>query len=128
MASMESDYGKNSDAYKFVSGMRESMSAALVKKEDWLRQPDTSALNQDRFKDSKPKTFKGQLLLVTDSFCASACLDFADAVLAAPGTIHFGLSTSGGTLYIDLVTFEVNCRDEAAGPTRAPPTPPASLR
>ncbi|MCE0970099.1 hypothetical protein [Pseudomonas putida] len=41
-------------------------------------------------------------MLVTDSFCASACLDFADAVLAVPGTIHFRLSTSGDTLYIDI--------------------------
>lgn len=41
-------------------------------------------------------------MLVTDSFCASACLDFADAVLAVPGAIHFRLSTSGDTLYIDI--------------------------
>lgn len=102
LASMESDYGKTSDAYKFVSGLRESMSAALVERKDWLRQPDTSSLDQDRSKDSNPKTFKGQLVLVTDSFCASACLDFADAVLAVPRATHFGLSTSGDTLYIDI--------------------------
>lgn len=102
LASMESGYGKNSDAYKFVSGMHESMSAALVKKDDWLRQPDTSALDQGRLEDSKRKPFKGQLVLVTDSYCASACLDFADAVLAVPGATHFGLSTSGDTLYIDI--------------------------
>ncbi|TFB32433.1 peptidase [Pseudomonas sp. F01002] len=102
LASMESDYGKNSDAYKFVSGLRESMSAALVERKDWLRQPDTSSLDQDRSKESNQKTFKGQLVLVTDSFCASACLDFADAVLAVPGATHFGLSTSGDTLYIDI--------------------------
>ncbi|MCE5990464.1 S41 family peptidase [Pseudomonas sp. NY15349] len=102
LAGMESDYGKHSEAYKFVAGMRKSMSAALVKREDWLRQPETSSIDQDRFKDSSPKPFKGQLVLVTDSFCSSACLDFADAVLAVPGTTHFGLSTSGDTLYIDI--------------------------
>lgn len=102
LASMESDYGKNSDAYRFVSGMRESMSAALRERKDWLRQPDTSSLVQDHFEDSNATPFKGQLVLVTDSLCASACLDFADAVLADPGAIHFGLSTSGDTLYIDI--------------------------
>ncbi|GEM_PF-2921090 len=102
LASMQGDHEKNSDAYTFVSGMRESMNAALVGKEDWLRQPDTSSLDQGRVKDSNPGRFKGQLVLVTDSFCASACLDFADAVLAVPGASHFGLSTSGDTLYIDI--------------------------
>ncbi|WP_426807820.1 S41 family peptidase [Pseudomonas sp. WOUb67] len=102
LASLQGNHENNSDAYTFVAGMRESMSAALVQKEDWLRQPDTSSLDQSRAKDSNPGRFKGQLVLVTDSFCASACLDFADAVLAVPGTLHFGFSTSGDTLYIDI--------------------------
>ena len=102
LASTERDYGKRSEAYTFVSALRESMNAALEAKRDWLRQPDTSSLDQDRSKDSNQKTFKGQLVLVTDSFCASACLDFADAVLAVPGATHFGLSTSADTLYIDI--------------------------
>ncbi|HFL7937559.1 S41 family peptidase [Pseudomonas putida] len=101
LASMQGNHEKNNDAYTFVSGMRESMNAALVGKQDWLRQPDTSSLDQGLVKDSSPVRFKGQLVLVTDSFCASACLDFADAVLAVPGATHFGLSTSGDTLYID---------------------------
>jgi len=102
LASTERDYGKGSDAYTFVSGLRESMNAALKEKIDWLRQPDTSSLDQDRSKDLKQKIFKGQLVLVTDSFCASACLDFADAVLAVPGVIQFGLPTSADTVYIDI--------------------------
>lgn len=74
LASMQGNHEKNNDAYTFVSGMRESMNAALVGKQDWLRQPDTSSLDQGRVKDSSPVRFKGQLVLVTDSFCASAFL------------------------------------------------------
>lgn len=102
LTSIESDYGKHSDPYKFVSGMRDSMSAALVNKDDWLRQADTPSLDQHHAKVTDQETFKGQLVLVTDSYCASACLDFADAVLAVPGVTHFGLSTSADTLYIDI--------------------------
>ncbi|MDD0967516.1 MULTISPECIES: S41 family peptidase [Pseudomonas] len=102
MTSTERNYGKGSDAYTFVSVLRESMNAALKEKTDWLRQPDTSSLDQDHSKDLKQKVFKGQLVLVTDSFCASACLDFADAVLAVPGAIQFGLPTSADTVYIDI--------------------------
>lgn len=102
LTSTERDYGKGSDAYTFVSGLRKSMNAALKEKTDWLRQPETSSLDQDRSKDLKQKIFKGQLVLVTDSFCASACLDFADAVLAVPGAIQFGLPTSADTVYIDI--------------------------
>lgn len=74
LASMQGNHEKNNDAYTFVSGMRESMNAALVGKQDWLRQPDTSSLDQGRVKDSSPVRFKGQRVLVTDSFCASASL------------------------------------------------------
>ena len=74
LASMQGNHEKNNDAYTFVSGMRESMNAALVGKQDWLRQPDTSSLDQGLVKDSSPVRFKGQRVLVTDSFCASASL------------------------------------------------------
>lgn len=102
LASTERDYGKSSDAYTFVAGLRESMNVALVEKREWLQQPDTSSLEHDRSKDSNHKSFRGRLVLVTDSFCASACLDFADTVLAVPGAIHFGLPTSADTVYIDI--------------------------
>lgn len=102
LGSMEKDYGKNSEAYRFVSGLTHSMELALRERQDWLRQPSSSSINQERFEGSKAHGFKGQLALVTDSFCASACLDFADVVLSIPGVVHLGLPTSADTLYIDI--------------------------
>ncbi|MDI3358267.1 S41 family peptidase [Pseudomonas sp. UYIF39] len=102
LTTMESDYGKNSEAYQFVFGLTKSMELALHEKKDWLRQPSTSSVDQEGSSGINAQGFKGKLALVTDSFCASACLDFADVVLAVPGVVHFGLSTSADTLYIDI--------------------------
>ena len=102
LTTMESDYGKNSEAYQFVFSLTKSMELALHEKKDWLRQPSTSSVDQEGSRGVNAQGFKGKLALVTDSFCASACLDFADVVLAVPGVVHFGLSTSADTLYIDI--------------------------
>lgn len=47
--------------------------------------------------------FKGRVFLLTDTRCASACLDFADIVLRLPNVAHAGLPTSGDAVYIDVV-------------------------
>ncbi|MGO4310082.1 S41 family peptidase [Pseudomonas sp. KB_15] len=102
LTTMENDYGKNSEAYKFVFSLTRSMEFALHEKKDWLRQPSASSVDQDGSRGGDTQGFKGKLALVTDSFCASACLDFADVVLAVPGVVHLGLPTSADTLYIDI--------------------------
>jgi hypothetical protein len=102
LTTMENDYGKNSEAYKFVFSLTKSMELAFHEKKDWLRQPSTSSVDQEGSRGDDTQGFKGKLALVTDSFCASACLDFADVVLAVPGVVHLGLPTSADTLYIDI--------------------------
>ncbi len=39
---------------------------------------------------------------LTDHRCASACLNFADALFLLPGVVHVGLPTSADTPYIDV--------------------------
>jgi hypothetical protein len=48
-----------------------------------------------------PNPVVGRVFLLTDSECASACLDFADLVRRLPGVTHVGLPTSADTIYID---------------------------
>ena len=50
----------------------------------------------------KLRSFSGQVVLVTDSHCASACLDFADLVRLVPGAVHVGKTTSADSVYIDI--------------------------
>lgn len=45
--------------------------------------------------------FNGQVYLLTDSACASACLDFADVALRLPGVTHVGLPTEADAVYME---------------------------
>jgi hypothetical protein len=48
-----------------------------------------------------PNPISGRVLLLTDSGCGSACLDFADVVLRLPGVAQIGLPTFADAVYID---------------------------
>ena len=43
----------------------------------------------------------GRVFLLTDTVCASACLDFTDVVRRLPHVTHIGLPTSADAVYID---------------------------
>lgn len=45
--------------------------------------------------------FKGKLVVVTDSACASSCLTFLSQVLQIPGVIHVGQETTGNSPYVE---------------------------
>ena len=45
--------------------------------------------------------FRGKVFLLTDTACASACLDFADIARRLPGVVHVGQPTSADSIYID---------------------------
>ena len=48
------------------------------------------------------RRFSGRLAVLTDSNCASACLDFVDQVKLVPGALHLGATTSADSVYIDV--------------------------
>jgi hypothetical protein len=43
----------------------------------------------------------GRVFLLTDAWCASACLNFADLLVAIDGVTHIGAETSADAIYID---------------------------
>lgn len=59
--------------------------------------PDPSSLRAP----SEQHPLGPRTVLLTDGWCASACLDFADVVLSIPGASHAGAATSADALYID---------------------------
>lgn len=67
----------------------------------WVKDEYTGAVSE------RGLPFKGRIGLVTDSHCASACLDFADAVLRIPGALHFGEPTSADTNYLDVTQLRL---------------------
>jgi len=44
----------------------------------------------------------GQVFLLTDGWCGSACLDFADTLFLMGGIEHVGLTTNADSLYADV--------------------------
>ena len=49
-----------------------------------------------------PDPVTGRVYLLTNSGCASACLDFADLILHLPGVVQIGGATSADAVYIDV--------------------------
>ncbi|WP_067275234.1 S41 family peptidase [Mitsuaria sp. 7] len=92
--------GSDGPTLRLVDELSRGMETALARGDATLLQPDGS-LAQDVMPPGR--AFGGQLILVTDSHCASACLDFADLVLRVPRVVHAGHPTSGDTCYMDIV-------------------------
>lgn len=45
--------------------------------------------------------YSNLLYFLTDAQCGSACLDFADLIIAMPNTVHVGLETYADTVYME---------------------------
>ncbi|EHP39359.1 hypothetical protein OR16_32089 [Cupriavidus basilensis OR16] len=90
--------GPDSRTYKFMDALLSNMNAAAARHQTLVQQ--VSVPDDEPPEGGRP--FSGKLVLVTDSYCASACLDFADSVLSIPGTVQAGSVTSADTRYMDI--------------------------
>jgi Peptidase family S41 len=98
------DFGKESSNYDSAERLRRDLFAAKAKHEAWVELD--AGFRFDRAEVAKRggrlRKFGGPVALLTDSNCASACLDFADLVMLTPNALHLGQTTSSDTLYIDV--------------------------
>ncbi len=94
---LEGDTGP--DAHTLAQ-LLEQMLAAHGRGASWLRDEYVPEVAEQVEHRGSP--FQGRVALITDAHCASACLDFADAVLRIPGAVHLGESTSADTDYLDV--------------------------
>nr|WP_231395092.1 MULTISPECIES: S41 family peptidase [unclassified Herbaspirillum] len=93
--------GETGPDFRSISKLLAKMREAHARGLNWLEDEYTGALSEQGL------PFRGRVGLVTDAFCASACLDFADAVLRIPGALHFGESTSADTNYLDVTQLHL---------------------
>lgn len=93
--------GKEGLSYKWLSGMIESMDAATLRGDLFAEQIDIS-IEEDRKTPQGRPAFEGKLILITDSYCNSACLDFVGEVVSIPGALHVGNTTDADTRYMDV--------------------------
>ena len=66
-------------------------------------QKNTSSANQ--LNEKYVLNFTGKIIVVTDSSCVSACLDFIDLFKQHPNGKHLGITTNADTAYIENVTI-----------------------
>ncbi|MFC5474873.1 S41 family peptidase [Paraherbaspirillum soli] len=104
MRDVEHAYGEHSATFKSAARLHDDLQQALANQQPWVEQsdvPETSPPPQP------VQPFAGKLVLLTDSRCASACLDFADCVLSVPGALHVGLPTSADSVYLDVALVDL---------------------
>ncbi|UTA48388.1 S41 family peptidase [Simiduia sp. 21SJ11W-1] len=107
---LKAAYGPDNEDLGFYQQLKAAMQAAQAKGEAWVSAGNSyHQWQREAFQEMniRPKKFSGDLVLLTDNRCASACLDFADTVLAVPGVRHFGQATSGDTLYMEAPAFRL---------------------
>lgn len=92
--------GTESWTYRALTEISNLLEAAASRGDAFFEQRVPDA---DPEPEEEGAPFNGKLVLVTDAWCASACLDFADAVRSIPGAVHAGHATSGDTPYIDVL-------------------------
>ena len=93
--------GKDSQIYKWLNDLRESMEVATQRGENFVEQADITSEDDTEIPQGWPP-FQGKLILITDSYCFSACLDFVDEVMSVPGALHVGSTTDADTRYMDI--------------------------
>ena len=94
--------GENSDFYRYFKKVAQGMRTALENGEAFYRDHDPSK-NTTITDVEKPKSeYAGMLYFLTDGYCASACLDFADVAHMLPDMIHVGQHTSADTVYMEV--------------------------
>ncbi|UTY56759.1 S41 family peptidase [Massilia sp. erpn] len=98
---LRQQYDEQSPVYRVWSGMAQRMQAALEQGQPFLRQGDEDEIVNTSGGQAAPLS-KARAALVTKSGCASACLDFADVVLALPGAVHLGETTGADTVYMEV--------------------------
>lgn len=101
-SALQSD-GRESTIFKWLDNLHDSLEMAALHGEPFAEQIDTFL--DDGVEATQDKSpFQGKLILITDSYCNSACLDFVDAVMSVPGALHAGHATDTDTRYIDVGT------------------------
>jgi hypothetical protein len=98
--SVKRQQGDDSPSTKYFQSIATGMAAALAKGESLYRLPggDETASNTPR----ATPLYKGDVILLTDRRCGSACLDFADRVRSLPNARQAGTATSADSVYMEI--------------------------
>lgn len=88
-----------SDTHEYLQNVVEAMRAGLEGGDPLVSLTNDTSTRSPL--EIEPVPLGERVILLTDGWCASACLDFADVLLAIPGVRHLGAATYADAVYID---------------------------
>jgi hypothetical protein len=97
LSRMERDVGADAEATREYRAFVDAMDNAVSHNDMFYHESATTA--DRRATPSNP--VGSQVFFLTDSWCASACLNFADLMMAIDGVTHVGTETGADAIYID---------------------------
>ncbi|HEU5479416.1 MAG TPA: S41 family peptidase [Candidatus Tumulicola sp.] len=96
--------GPGSSTVEWYRDHLRSLLVAQAAGKPWARQ-DTGERRLTRKemkrRQARLRRFAGPIAVLTDEYCASACLDFVDLVRQVPGALQLGATTGADSVYID---------------------------
>lgn len=92
-------FADNAEAMAWLNEISAGLTAARAAGEPLWRQDDAD--EAPPVEPATPSPMRARAWVLTDSGCASACLDAVD-LLKAMGATHVGLETSGDTVYMEI--------------------------
>jgi hypothetical protein len=106
---MSALYGEHSEQAEVTTRRLAELRDAKAKNVDWVYQRAGPRIDRAEMtrRHGHLRTRDVPIVLLTDSHCASACLNFADEVLQVPGSTQVGSATSADTVYIDVGRVEL---------------------
>ncbi len=106
-------FGEGSEVHQVFRQTADDMETALHNRVDFVRQaqfedPESEGSEEHQWTlaNTEAET-NASVVLLTDHRCGSACLDFADLMLAIPSVLHMGGETSADTVYMDIRQFDL---------------------
>ncbi len=94
----EEDFGKGSWFMQYIKALIQAMETAKPDAIFYREQAKPRATEAPKVANP----MQAKVFFLTDGSCASACLDFADRLLALEGVTHIGRTTSSDTQYMDV--------------------------
>lgn len=98
-------FGQDSPMVREFGRVEAGMVKALERGEDLYREPP--GLPEAAPSAAAVKSPPAKVVLLTDGRCGSACLDFADILLAEKIVVHAGLPTAADTDYMELRVLDL---------------------
>lgn len=99
---LATQYGRDAHIVQHFAKVLDGMKASRKSGKKLFKAPETDRDGAPRPTSMPKHDVTAKVFLLTDGNCASACLNFADLLLAMPGVVQVGAPTSADTNYMEV--------------------------